>query len=246
MNEHNNIGAFFSGGGGFFIDYFDVVRPLYLFTVLDMIMNNLTFGLPVDIIKDMSCGAILEWYVKRRYVNPLKCLDFYNIINDKELDDCLDEYITRFPIYRLCPDMNIHKMMDVYRNERMEIPVFIYTEKEYDFVKEDIHLSFPSINKLYLHGDLNTALERCAPNFTYIFSSIDRLKIACDHLKGTCAHILLSNEYRYNQAKINQPIESELYNMMISTPYLRIGTTSSIDLESMLMNMNKLIYQGEE
>lgn len=248
MNEENKVSpnGFFSGGGGFFIEYFDIVRPIYLFIIIDMIMTNNTFGLPTDIIESMNNKSIIEWYIKRRYINPLKCLDFYNIINLDELDSLLDDYITHVPLYQVCPTMNIHKMMEIYKNDHLDIPVFIYTEKEYQHVKNDIHMSFSGINVRYLTGDLVKCLQSCGPNFTYIFSTMNALKIAVDFLKGTCAHVLLSREYRYNQVGLPISLEQELGGIMQANPFVRIGTTTSVDMEALLSSLVSISLQSKD
>ena len=64
---------FFSGGAGMFIQYHDIIKPVYLYTIVKMIITKESFGLPIDIIKDFSIISIIEWYINRRFKNPIKC-----------------------------------------------------------------------------------------------------------------------------------------------------------------------------
>ena len=80
---------FFAGGAGFFVEFHDIIKPVYLYAVVKMIMDESHYGLPVDIIREYSILSLVEWYKNRRYRNPLKQLDWADKIPLKDLDSLM-------------------------------------------------------------------------------------------------------------------------------------------------------------
>ena len=74
--------ALFAGGAGMFLQYYDVVKPIYLYAILSIMLSNTDPGLPVDILYSMSPVSLVEWYIKRRYINPIKSLDWASVYTD--------------------------------------------------------------------------------------------------------------------------------------------------------------------
>ena len=233
--------CFFSGGAGMFLQYHDIVKPVYLYTIIKMIMVNESFGLPIDIIKHFSIASIIEWYKNRRFKNPLCCLDFNHLIEPDQLDDILQKILLNDDsIYKYSPVLNIKRMMDVYRRQHMSFPVYIYSEKEEPYIKEDCKSIFHGIQTKYLHGDLKNAIQKCDQNFTYIFSDIELVKEASDILIGTCSNVLLAGEYRYNYIDNGRTFKYNLTDMAKSHPFIRIELTSAIDIYSLIKSFTDL------
>ena len=116
--------VFFSGGAGMFLQYHDIIKPVYLYTILKMIITKESFGLPTYILQNMSVLSLIEWYIKRRFKNPLQCLDFNHCIDKEDLDNLLQEIlISDNSIYNLCPSLNIKKIMHVYKSQHMTFPI---------------------------------------------------------------------------------------------------------------------------
>lgn len=221
--------VFFSGGAGMFIQYHDVVKPVYLYAIVKMIITGESFGLPIDIIKDMSIFSIIEWYIKRRYKNPIRCLDFMNICDPSELDLLLQEILlSDDSIYKYSPALNIQQMFQVYRRDHMMFPVYIYSETEEPYIKIDCDSIFQGIRHQYVYGDLETAIKKCNQNFTYIFSDIELVKKATEILTGTCSHVLLTREYRYNYVDNCKKFKYDIKQLGLEHPYVRMGTTLAI------------------
>lgn len=222
--------VFFSGGAGMFLQYHDIVKPVYLYAMLKMMVTQETFGLPTYILQNMSILSLVEWYIKRRYKNPLQCLDFKHCIDKEELDKILQEIlITDESIYKLCPSLNISKLLHVYRTQHMMFPIYVYSEYDEPFIKNDLRETFRGIECHYFFGDLKQAISRCDQNFTYIFSDIEMVKSASEILMGTCSHVLLANEYRYNYIDNCKTFKYNLMDMMTAHPFIRIGTTLAMD-----------------
>lgn len=238
--------VFFSGGAGMFIQYHDIVKPVYLYAIIKMMMTDQSFGLPINILKGFSCISIIEWYVYRRFKNPLKCLDFNHIIDQKELDDLMyNILINDDSIYDYSPALNIKKMMIAYRQQHMSFPIYIYSETEEPYIEKDCKEIFQGINVKYLHGDLKSAIEKCDQNFTYIFSDIELVKNAADILIGTCSHILLAGEYYYNYIDDGKTLKYDLKDLMSTHPFIRTGLTSAIDMHQLVKSFTNLdISQG--
>lgn len=225
---------FFVGGAGFFIEYYDIIKPVWLYAVIKMIISDESYGLPIEIIQSMSVLSTIEWYKNRRYKNPLKQLDWAHEIPDTELDTLLSNILHSDPsIYKLTPMLNMDRMFDVYKQQHMNFPVVIYTPSFEPAVKEDIKTSLSGINTLYVHGDLRTAISKCDQNYTFIFSSIDTMQEACDILMGTYSYVLLATDYRYNYTDNRKTMKYDLNHMMSSHPFLRIATTSVWDQVSL-------------
>jgi len=237
---------FFSGGAGLFLQYHDIVKPAYLYAIIKMAITNETYGLPINIIKDFSILSIIEWYINRRYKNPLQCLDFNHSIEPEYLDELLYKIlIDDSSIYKYSPVLNINKMMHVYRRQHMMFPIYVYSEKEEPYIKEDCKSIFQGIQFKYLHGDLRKAIESCDQNFTYIFSDIDLVKEATQILTGTCSHILLSNEYRYNYKDNCKTFKYNLMELGANHPFVRIGLTTAIDINSLAKSFTSLTNKQE-
>jgi uncharacterized protein YjgD (DUF1641 family) len=236
--------VFFSGGAGMFLQYHDIVKPAYLYAIVKMILTEQDFGLPLNIIKNFSVSSLTEWYINRRYINPLRQLDIGNMIEPSDLDDLMQHLLsTDDSIYKFSPALNVNRLFQVYRRQHMSFPVYIYSEKEEPYIRKDCESIFHGIDFKYLFGDLRDSISKCDQNFTYIFSDIELVKYACEILKGTCSHVLLAREYRYNYTDNCKTFKYDLNEMALSHPFIRIGTTLAIDMESMANSFNK-ITQG--
>ena len=117
-----NTSALFSGGAGMFIQYHDIVKPAYLFAILKMIITKEDYGIPINIISNLSILSLTEWYLKRRYINPLKCLDYNKKLNDVDLFNILQKTLKEdSSIYKLAPGLNIKEMLSVYHSQLSNI-----------------------------------------------------------------------------------------------------------------------------
>ena len=238
---------FFSGGAGLFLQYHDIIKPAYLYAIIKMIITEETYGLPVNIIKKFSILSIIEWYIKRRYKNPLQCLDFNHKGEDEYLDELLRIILNNDKsIYKYSPALNINRMLNVYRRQHMSFPIYVYSENEEYHIREDCSRLFQGIQFKYLHGDLKQAIQSCDQNFTYIFSDIELVKEATQILIGTCSHILLAAEYRYNYTDNCKTLKYDLTELASKHPFVRIGLTTAIDSISLAKSFTNLIKIQQE
>lgn len=229
-NEVFDTAPFFTGGAGMFITYYDVVKPVYFYAVIKLMVTNESYGLPIDIIRNMSISSLVEWYKNRRYVNPFQQLDWAHQIPPEELDKLLDNVLMTDPtIFKLCPALDVSRMFQVYKSQHMAFPVYVYTVKYNPYIEDDIKKTFNGINTTYLHGDMKKAIRNCDQNFTYIFNDIELLTEAADILMGTFSHLLLASDYRYNYKDYNNTFKHDLKDIMTSHPFLRLGTTHTWD-----------------
>lgn len=232
MNKKLDTNDFFVGGAGMFIQYHDIIRPVYLYAVIKMIITNQTYGIPTKLIEDFSIASIVEWYKNRRYINPLKQLDFKHKSDDKTLDGILDKILKDDPsIYTLAPTLNIERIFSVYKSQQFSFPVYIYTEEYNELVKNDIETLLVGINHHYIYGDLPEATKNCRQNFTYIFSDVELVKSAAEVLTGTYSHILVASDYRYNYKDNFKNMKYDLMGLMRKHPFLRFGTTTAMSIE---------------
>lgn len=246
-NKPFDTGAYFSGGAGIFIEYHDIVKPVYLYAVLKMIITKESFGLPIEIISKMSILSIIEWYVNRRWRNPLKCLDYANIIEIDNLDSLLQSMILNdTSLYDISPSLNIERILSVYNRQHMSFPIYVYSKEEEPYIKEDCKKVFSGITIKYVFGDLKEAIKKCDQNFTYIFSDIELAKNAAEILLGTCSHILVAGDYRYNYIDNKKTFKYDLKEMAVSHPYIRTGITQALDMNNLAVDFSKLNIQKED
>lgn len=240
-NKPFNTDAYFSGGAGIFIEYHDIVKPVYLYAIIKMILTKESFGLPIEIISNMSILSIIEWYVNRRWRNPLKCLDYANIIEINKLDDLLQSMILNdTSLYDISPPLNIERILSVYNKQHMSFPIYIYSEKEEPYIKEDCKKVFSGITIKYVFGDLKESIKKCDQNFTYIFSNIELAKNAAEILLGTCSHILVAGDYRYNYIDNKNTFKYDLKELAVSHPYIRTSITQAVDMNKLAVDFSKL------
>ena len=238
---------FFSGGAGMFLQYHDIVKPVYLYAIIKMILTKTSLGLPIEIVDRMSIFSLIEWYIKRRYINPLRCLDYRKILDGEELDNLLFKIITSdTSLYKISPGLNIRLMLDMYKKHHMSFPVYVYSENEEPYILEDCKRIFPGISIRYLYGDLKTAVTKCDQNFTYILSNIELVKDLCKILTGTCSHVLLAREYRYNYKDHCQTFKYNLYDLVQAHPFVRIGTTLATHPSRLAVAFGQILQQGGE
>ena len=235
----------FVGGAGLFLQYHDIVKPTYLYAILKIIASKQTYGLPINIINRFSTPSLIEWYLKRRYINPLQSIDYLQNTSKDQVDTLLQKILSKDDsIYKLAPILNIGGMIDVYRRQHMSFPIFVYTPTEENYIKEDLKNSFPGVTIQYVFGDLIKAISKCDHNFTYIFSDIELLKEAAEILMGTYSHLLLSRDYRYNYKDHYQTMKYDLYEMGLTHPFLRIGLTQSMQPNRLLSEVTQMIGIG--
>lgn len=230
-----------------FIQYHDVIKPVYLYAILQMILTKQSYGLPIDIIQNMSIVSIMEWYINRRYVNPLKQLDINNIIDMESLDELMDHILMEDDsIFKICPVLNIGHMMEAYKYQHMSFPVYIYSERENPNIITDCNRIFDGIKHRCFFGNLEECISRCDQNFTYIFSDIETVKKSADVLTGTCSHVLLTRDWRYNYNGYRRSFKYDLKQLADSHPFLRIGTTVAMNVKEVIASYAQLLIQEDE
>ena len=243
-NKPFDTNVYFSGGAGMFIQYHDVIKPVYLYAIIQMILTKQSYGLPINIVNKLSIISLIEWYVNRRFKNPLKCLDYADNISINQLDKLMIDIISKdSSIYRLAPVLNIEKMFQVYRSQHMSFPVYVYSEVEEPYIKDDCKNIFRGIDFHYFFGDLKECIEKCDQNFTYIFSDIELVKSAAEILYGTCSHILLTRDYRYNYIDNHKTFRYDLKDIATNHPFIRIGTTLATNRIDLIKSYANLGYK---
>ena len=230
MTRPLDTNAFFSGGAGMFIQYHDVVKPVYFYAVLKLIRTNITHGLPLHLIKDLSIFSLIEWYLNRRYTNPLISLDPSSKLDHSSLHSLLNHILANDPsIYTVTPLLNIQHMLAVYRQQSLSFPIYIYSEEYDSNISKDIPSLFPGIKTTYCHGNIDKAIQQCDQNFTYIISDIELLPTMARILLGTCSHILIAKDYRYNYKDNRKTLKYNLKDISNEYPFIRTGITSVLD-----------------
>ena len=238
ITKEMDCNAFFSGGAGMFLQYHDVIKPVYLYVIIKMLISKESYGLPLFILENMSDLSIMEWYTRRRYINPLKQLDFNNMLNNNELDELLKDILKEDEtLYKLAPPLNIQKMLFSARQQHLSFPIFVYNEYYDKHIEEDCNRCLQGFHFTYVYGDIEECLKKCDQNFTYIFSNIELMKKATKNLAGSCSHILLAENYRYNYIDNMKTLKYDLKELAKKYPFARLGTTSVMDMNDVVISL---------
>jgi len=238
--------VFFSGGAGMFIQYHDLVRPVYLMAIIKMLLGGPTFGLPIEVLRSMPIESLIEWYVNRRYINPIKCLDFKNLLTTEDAADIMKKILDADPsIYTMAPTMNIHRLLYAYSKQHMGFPVYIYTREFEDGVKRDCEGLFPGITAKYLYGDLRRCIEKCDQNFTYMISDVDLLPEMAAILVGNCSSVIVAHNYRYNFKPKSKEFKHSLEEIETRFPFIRIDTNTVFTPDDLLQQLKELSDNAE-
>jgi len=234
----------FSGGGGLFIQFQDVVTPIYLFAIIKLLLTDASLGLPISIIKDMSILSLAEWYIKRSNINPIQELDYKHQLSSQDANTLLYKILEDRSIYDHSPVFNVGLMFDVYKHKKMNIPIYIYSEYNDPHIEYFGRKHFPDISFKYIYDDLSSAIKKCNDNFTYIFSNIEFFKQACELLKGSYANILLAQEYKYNYIDNCVTTKYPLEELMFNNPFILTGITRVINVKTLANSLQILKLKG--
>lgn len=244
MNQPFDTSKLYSGGAFLFIQFEDVVTPIYLFAIIKLIITNISYGIPIHIIKDMSILSLTEWYIKRTHINPIQQLDYNHQLTEQQSYDLLYKILQDKSIYDYSPVMNIGPMLDVYKYKKMIIPVYIYSPYNDENIKYFCSKHFPEIPIIYKFGNLRDAIPLLENNGTFIFSNIELYKQACEFLKGKYAHVLLGGEYRYNYIDNCITPKYSLKLLMYNNPFVMTGITSVINTKALANSLQILKMKG--
>lgn len=241
FNQPLDVSTMYVGGSGMFLQFHDIVSPVYLSMILKMLICKTSYGLPIDILENFSFFSIIEWYLHRRYINPIQCLDYNHILSQEDADRLMYKILSEDDsIYSLSPPLNILKMMAVYKRQHMNFPVYVYTPTEEPMIPNILPSLLAGVSAKYVYGDLSQCISKnCDQNFTYIFSNIMMAENACNILKGTYSHILVATDYRYNYIDNFKTQKVDLLHIQNSIPFLRLGTQSVLQRDELLMSVVK-------
>ena len=197
MNTYDSAHTFY-GGSTLFVQYHDVVKPIYLTAVLKLLYSkDNPYGLQTNLIKDFSLFSILEWYVNRSFINPLKLLDPAHKATDEQLNTIMKKILQSDPsLYTSAPYLNAEKLIAVIRLQKLGIPIIVYTEEYEEPVTETIsHWS----NTQYLYGNFEQIISKLPNNSSFIFSDINLAKRLIDASNfDTIASVMIASDYYYN------------------------------------------------
>lgn len=233
--------SFFVGGNGMFIEYHDIIKPAYLYAIVQLMLGD-SHGVPTEIIENFSLLSLLEWYKNRRYYNPIQQLDINHQTDPTLVNELMQSLLNNdASIYSLAPALNIDRMFAVYRSQHFTFPIYVYTPNNEPNAKPDIDKILNGITHEYLHGDLVTAIKKCDQNFTYIFSNIETMNSAVKLLHGTYSHVLLARDYRYNYIDYYHTFRYDLSELMRKHPFVRIGTTTAMDIDLLTNSFDNIV-----
>ena len=183
-----------------FVEYTDTIQ-LQWFTFLSFFRNNESVYdlFNTDVIKYLSPQSLFDFYLERKYRNPL-----VDLLKDKEtieietLDNLLNNLVNSEEIFfnsdvdtLVVPIINNLLAMSLVKE------VVIYYPEENEFVKNDIEKKFGNSVKL-VTGDIRDVLKTIPNDTTYFFSDVINVLILEELGKLDFSSVLLPVNYRYN------------------------------------------------
>lgn len=198
MNNYD-AGHTFYGGSSLFIEFHDIIKPVYLMAIIKLIMSDkkYRFGLPVEMIENFSLISIIEWYLNRSHINPLKLLDPARKATDEDLNSLLHKILDSDPkLYLTAPLLNAEKLISIIRLQKLGIPILVYSEQFEPNIEPC--LSTWS-NTSYIYGPFEQVITKVPNNSSFIFSNIEYAKRLIDSVKfDTLGSIMIASDYYYN------------------------------------------------
>jgi hypothetical protein len=220
----------FSGGGGFFIQYFDIIKPVYLTLINKLLMMKAQVPFALDMLSGWSQPSLSEWYLHRKHINPFIDLDVNDLVPKETLDSLLKQMLHEDPsLFELSPRMKFHEMMKMCTPLRLHFQLYVYSEEYFEGIDKDVKDTFSFLSPVYLHGDLDKALRKVDQNFTYIFSDIEMARNAAELLSGKMSHILISNDHRYNYTDNFETLKHQPEELMMKYPVCRVERFLGVD-----------------
>ena len=236
----------FTGGAGLFIQFEDVVTPIYLFAMIKLILTEQSFGIPIHIIKDMSILSIAEWYIKRNNQNPILDLDYDHQLSKDHADELLYKILQDKSIYDYSPPMNIKLFFEVYQYKKMNFPIYIYSQFKDPNIEYYCTKNFASIQLHFIDTtDIIQAIDLLSKdNYTFILSNIHLFKQAVEHLHGKYAHVLIAEDYKYNYKDNCHVMLYDIVKLMIDNPFVATSATSVINPKVLANSLQILNMRG--
>lgn len=188
-----------------FIEYVDIIRsPYYIFLYMMMLNpENFKKAFKVERISGFDIPSLGEWYLHRKYQNPLKELlrdEILDQMNDEDIDIFMNKQILDIPDFiKYSPELNFVEISRVIVNHQKGIvkKVIVWYPYENDEIAKDVERLFDDKVE-FRTGELYDVLDDIPKDSTYVFSDIMNIEVLLEKGRLNLSSILIPTEYRYN------------------------------------------------
>lgn len=180
-----------------FIEYYDIIKsPWYV--LLSVIAQNEKIKEILDLsqIEYLDSNGLYEWYVNRNNRNFLEDLHGKKYLPD--LDTLLEVLMENKVFYETDTKLNTVRVVNTILEQKLTKELIIYTEKENQFVKDDIERLFPKKNIKYLYGEFREILKQIPSDTTYFLSDFNKVIDLSEENHLNFSSLVLPYDYSYN------------------------------------------------
>lgn len=188
-----------------FVEYIDIIKSPYFIFLHNLMLYPGQFSTyyELDRFKGYDIEALTEWYLNRKYQNPLMDLlkdEFRDNVPLYALDEFFNNVINDSPeLITLSPLLNFSTAIKELGANKTSIVKKIVVWYPYlnDAIKKDIRDNFGD-NIHFVTGDLPEVLKDIPNDSTYVFSDINNISILLDENKLNLSSVVIPKDYKYN------------------------------------------------
>lgn len=188
-----------------FVEYTDIIKSPYFIFLHSLILypNQFSEYLDIDRLRGYDLESLSEWYINRKYQNPLMDLlkdKYKDTIFPYKLDELFNNIINNYPnLITLSPLLNfssVIKGLNINKNSIVK-KIVIWNLYPNDIIRKDIRENFGD-NIHFVTGELYDVLKNVPDDSTYVFSDISNISVLLDSNKLNLSSVLVPKEYKYN------------------------------------------------
>lgn len=188
-----------------FVEYTDVVRsPYYMFLhMMTLNPENFREHYEIERLEGYDIPSLTEWYINRRYQNPLLDLlkkEIREKIPEEEMDKFISNEIIEVPdLIHLSPELNfVDTITKVTKQEKGIVKkVVVWYPFENAVIQEDIRDLFDGTVH-FLSGPLEEVIDEIPNDSTYVFSDIMNIDVLLNKNRLSLSSVIIPKEYKYN------------------------------------------------
>ena len=187
-----------------FVEYNDVIKsPLFLLMYLYIQDEELNRCFDLSSVIGITPKEMCEFYLHRKYINPLYNFPLNSKIDPIEGADFADKVVSEsLDISKsfLSDDTALNfaaTLAFVLRDPNFIKDCRVYTRDYHKLIEEDLFEMYGKRVK-YVYGDFKEVIKSVPPDTTYVFSDITKMQELHEEDKLRLNTVLLADNYSYN------------------------------------------------
>ena len=207
------------------IEYNDILKAP-MATLLSVIRSNIKLREIMDFSKidGLSNKGLMEWYVTRRYNNPLEDLIKKEVPYDKENIDgllysqlsCSSNFIDYSEPLLFIQTLKILISREIVKK------IFVYSPIKLPGLEDDMKLYIDK-EITYLYGSFVDCLKKIPPDSTYVLSDIEKVEILNSNNKLNMNAVIVPYSYRYNYKVTDKTTLKVNFDEFLKTSVFKYG-----------------------